>query len=149
MSDAESLYSIYNAVFPNFHRWQAYVKAVTTVTRRKAIVWQVPIGNQLYRAMDNTRGHWQDNRVEYFFDHVDELRDAGLVGVLFGTTQTDATTYWDGVADGVTNPEPICSSNGWSSGKVVCSNLVGYGADDDGTYLRQRIMAYYKAPLPL
>lgn len=138
-----------NAVFPNFHRWQAYVKAFTSVTRRKAIVWQVPIGNQLYRSMNNTRGHWQDNRVEYFFDHVAELRDAGLVGVLFGTTQSDSTHYWDGAADGVTNPEPICSSNGWSSGKVVCSSLEAYGADDDGTYLRQRIIAYYKAPLAL
>lgn len=139
-----------NVVFPNFHRWQAYVKAFTTAANRKAIVWQVPIGNQLFRSMDNTPGHWQDNRVEYFFSHVAELRDAGLVGALFGTTQTDSTHYWDGAADGVTNPEPICSSNGWSSGKVVCSTEVAYGADDDGTYLRQRMIAYYTAgPLPL
>lgn len=138
-----------NSVFPNFHRWEAYVKAFTTAAGRKAIVWQVPMGNQLYRSMDNTRGHWQDNRVEYFMGHVAELRDAGLVGVLFGRTQSDTTTYWDGAGDGVTNPEPICSSNGWSSGKVVCSSLVAPAADDDGTYLRQSLMAYYKDPLPL
>jgi hypothetical protein len=138
-----------NAVFPNFHRWESYVKAVTTVTGRKAIVWQVPIGNQLYKTMNNTYGHWQDNRVEYFFGHVAELRDAGLVGMLFGTTQPDATNYWDAAADGVTNPAPICSSDGWSSGKVVCSTLDSPSADDDGTYLRLRIIDYYKAPLPL
>lgn len=138
-----------NTVFPNFHRWESYVKAFTTTTGRKAIVWQVPIGNQLYKSMNNTPGHWQDNRVEYFFGHVAELRDAGLVGVLFGTTITDATNYWDARADGVTNPEPICNSDGWSSGKVVCSTLDSPSADDDGTYLRLRIIDYYKAPLPL
>jgi len=139
-----------NVVFPNFHRWEAYVKAFSAVTTRQVVVWQVPIGNQLYRSMNNTPGHWQDNRVEYFFDHVAELRDAGIVGVLFGTTQADTTHYWDGAGDGVTNPEPICSSDGWSSGKVVCSDRIAYGADDDGTYLRQRMIAYYRAgPLPL
>jgi hypothetical protein len=138
-----------NTVFPNFHRWESYVKAVTTTTARKAIVWQVPIGNQLYRSMNNTPGHWQDNRVEYFFGHVAELRDAGIVGALFGTTITGATSYWDAAADGVTNPEPICSSDGWSSGKVVCSSLVSPSADDDGTYLRLRFIDYYKAPVPL
>jgi hypothetical protein len=138
-----------NVAFPNFHRWQAYVKAVTTRTARKAVVWQVPIGNQLYATANNSRGHWQDNRVEYFFDHVAELRDAGLVGMLFGTTQQDATTYWDSMADGVTNPAPVCTSDGWSSGKVVCSSRLSAVADDDGGYLRARIQEYYRAPLPL
>lgn len=138
-----------NVVFPNFHRWESYVKAVTTTANRKAIVWQVPIGNQLYRAMDNTTGHWQDNRVEYFFGHVAELRAAGLVGMLFGTTQRDAANYWDSQADLVTNPLPICSSNGWSSGKVVCSTIETPVADDDGGFLRVSIQNYYKAPLPL
>lgn len=138
-----------NVVFPNFHRWQEYVRAVTTTTGRKAIVWQVPMGNQLYRSQNNTKGHWQDNRVEYFFNNMEELRDAGLVGVLFGSTIRDASTYWDASADGVTNPEPICSSDGWSSGKVVCSTLPTLIADDDGGYMRVRAMQYYKAPVPL
>jgi hypothetical protein len=138
-----------NAVFPNFHRWESYVKAVTTTTGKKAIVWQVPIGNQLYKTMNNTYGHWQDNRVEYFFNHLAELRDAGLIGVLFGTTQPDATNYWDAAGDVVTNPAPVCTSDGWSSGKVVCSTLDSPSADDDGTYLRLRVIDYYKNPLPL
>ena len=138
-----------NVRFPNFHRWQAYVRAVTTTAERKAIVWQVPIGNQLYRSMNNTKGHWQDNRVEYFFNHVDELRAAGLVGMLFGTTIADATTYWDATVDGITNPEPICSSDGWSSGKVVCSSLQTPVVDDDGGYLRYSAQRYYANPLGL
>ena len=138
-----------NAVFPNFHRWEAYVRAVTTAADRKAVVWQVPIGNQLYAAADGSTGHRQDNRVEYFFSHVAELRDAGLVGMLFGTTQADATTYWDARGDQVTNPAPVCSSDGWSSGKVVCNSRRTSVADDDGGFLRASIQQYYRAPLPL
>jgi hypothetical protein len=138
-----------NAVFPNFHRWESYVRAATTAAGRKAVVWQVPIGNQLYAAVNNTPGHYQDNRVEYFFDHVAELRDAGVVGVLFGTTIAQATNYADWAGDGVTNPAPVCSSDGWSSGKVVCSSTQTPVADDDGGYLRVRARAYYAAPLPL
>ena len=136
-----------NQVFPNFHRWEDYMRAATSAAGLKAIVWQVPIGNQLYAAENNTYGHWQDNRVEYFFNHVAELRDAGIVGVLFGTTQLNATSNADMTGDGVTNPAPICNSDGWSSGKVVCSSIQSPAADDDGAYLRVRAKAYYQAPL--
>ena len=138
-----------NAAFPNFHRWEAYVKTVTDATGRKAIVWQVPIGNQLYLSMNNTVGHFQDNRVEYFFSHLEELRASGIVGLLFGKTTTESTANWDAAGDGVTNPPPICNSDGWSSGKVVCTSLATPGADDDGGYLRFSAKAYYAAPLPL
>jgi hypothetical protein len=69
--------------------------------------------------------------------------------MLFGSTISDATNYWDAAADGVTNPAPICNSDGWSSGKVVCSNLDTLAGDDDGAYLRLSIQNYYKAPLAL
>ncbi|MCW2498609.1 MAG: hypothetical protein JWN87_285 [Frankiales bacterium] len=138
-----------NTVFPNFHRWQDYVRAATTATGRKAIVWQVPIGNQRYASMNNTPGHYQDNRVEYFFDHVSELAGANIIGVLFGTTIRQATNYADWAGDGVTNPAPICSSDGWSSGKVVCSSTQTPAADDDGGYLRVRARDYYRVPFTL
>jgi hypothetical protein len=138
-----------NTVFPNFHRWEDYVRTVTRATGKKAIVWQVPIGNQVYASVNNTPGHWQDNRVEYLFNHVSELVHAGLIGALFGTTQSDATNYADWAGDGVTNPTPVCSSDGWSSGKVVCSSTQTPAADDDGGYLRLRAQQYYKAPLSL
>lgn len=138
-----------NTVFPNFHRWEDYVKAVTTAAGKKAVVWQVPIGNQLYASVNNTPGHYQDNRVEYFFNHVAELKAAGIVGAMFGTTIADATNYADWAGDGVTNPAPVCSSDGWSSGKVVCSSLQTPAADDDGGYLRVRGQQYYAAPLSL
>ncbi len=138
-----------NVVFPNFHRWEDYLRAATQAAGPQAIVWQVPIGNQLYAAVNNTPGHYQDNRVEYFFDHVAELKNAGIVGVLFGTTIARATNYADWAGDGVTNPAPVCNSDGWSSGKVVCSTIQTPVSDDDGGYLRVRAQQYYRAPLPL
>jgi len=138
-----------NTVFPNFHRWESYVRTVTSITSKKAVVWQVPIGNQLFASVNNTPGHYQDNRVEYLFNHVAELASANIVGALFGTTISDATNYADWAGDGVTNPAPICSSDGWSSGKVVCSSTVTPAADDDGGYLRVRGQQYYAAPYAL
>jgi hypothetical protein len=138
-----------NRAFPNFHRWEAYLKAVTTTTGRKAFVWQVPIGNQHYRSQNNTAGHYQDNRVEYFFGHMPELRAAGVAAVLFGTTIPQATNYADWAKDGTTNPLRTCSRDGWSSGRTVCSTRVATSPDDDGGFLRLLAGNYYKAPLPL
>lgn len=138
-----------NTVFPNFHRWEDYIRAATTAAGRKAIVWQVPMGNQVYLSDNNTPGHYQDNRVEYFFAHLDELKGAGLIGALFGSTTDGATTYWDREGDGVTNPAPVCSSDGWGNLFVECTHQQSPVADDDGGYLRYSAQNYYKNPLPL
>lgn len=138
-----------NLVFPNFHRWEDYVHAVTTAAGRPAIVWQVPVGNQVSRSENNTPGHYQDNRVQYFFGHLGELRAAGIVGLLFGTTNPHATTFTDRAGDGVTNPLPTCTSDGWSSGFVACTAQGAAVSDDDGGYLRQQVRAYYQSPLAL
>ncbi|MGZ6791877.1 MAG: hypothetical protein ACXVFV_02910 [Mycobacteriales bacterium] len=138
-----------NTTFPNFHRWEAYLREVTRDTGLKAVVWQVPVGNQVFRSENNTAGHWQDNRVQYLFDHVRELRDAGLVGALFGTTLSSATSFADRSGDGVTNPRPVCTHDGRSSATLMCSSRTATVSDDDGGYLRLRGRAYYAAPLPL
>jgi hypothetical protein len=137
-----------NVTFPNFTRWERYVKAVTTTTKRKAILWQIPSGNQVFSTMNNTRGHYQDNRAEYFFGHVDELVDAGVVGLLFGTTTPEATHYTDFQADGITNPAPICTLDGLSLG-TICNKQTSQFADDDGGYLRLAAADYYTSPVPL
>lgn len=138
-----------NTVFPNFHRWEDYIRAATTAANRKAIVWQVPIGNQVYLTENNTAGHYQDNRVEYFFSHWQELKNAGLVGALFGSTTSTATTYYDRMGDGITNPAPICNTDGWSNQQVVCTSKPAAVSDDDGGYLRFQAQKYYTNPLPL
>ena len=137
-----------NVALPNFHRWERYLAAVTSGTGRQAMVWQVPLGNQVFRTMDDTAGHYQDNRAEYFFAHVDELVASGVVAVLFGRGNEGSTTNWDDRGDGVTNPPASCTSRGLSTGQV-CNDRVSTVADDDGGFLRQAGRAYYNAPVRL
>lgn len=141
-------WDVSNVTFPNFHRWEDYVKAATTAANKQAIVWQVPMGNQWFQTMNNTPGHYQDNRAEYIFSHVSELRDAGIVGVLFGSTIDDATHYWDANGDGITNPPSTCTVDGISIG-IACNDHASIVTDDDGGFLRQAGLAYYRSPLPL
>ena len=60
-----------NVSLPNFVRWERYLGAITATTGRTAMVWQVPLGNQWAASENNTDGHYQDNRAEYFFGHVE------------------------------------------------------------------------------
>lgn len=137
-----------NATLPNFARWERFVAAVTAGTGRRAIVWQIPVGNQVSRSENNTPGHYQDNRAEYFFGHLTELRSSGIIGLLFGRGNAGSTTYTDDQQDGITNPPQVCNSDGLSSG-VVCNAQVATVSDDDGGYLRAASAAYLAAPLAL
>jgi hypothetical protein len=137
-----------NVTLPNFTRWEQYLTSVTAATGRRAIVWQVPLGNQSSRSDNNSTGHYQDNRAEYFFGHITELRASGIIAVLFGRGNAGSTTNTDDQQDGITNPAPVCTSDGVSSG-VVCNNQTATVSDDDGGYLRGAAGAYYVAPVPL
>ena len=137
-----------NVTLPNFARWERYLGTVTAATGRPAVVWQIPIGNQHYDTEDNTSGHYQDNRVEYFLSHPQELAGIGVVALLFGAGNGGSTVNFDGVSDGVTNPAPICNRDG-TSGPPICNNHVSTLPDDDGGYLRLTAQAYYRAPVPV
>jgi hypothetical protein len=137
-----------NVSLPNFKRWERFLGAITTTTGRRAIVWQVPLGNQYFQSENNTDGHYQDNRAEYFFGHPQELIDAGVIAVLYGRGNGGSTTNTDDKNDGVTNPASFCSTDGTSSGSV-CNNHAATVADDDGGYLRMMAAAYYTATIAL
>jgi hypothetical protein len=137
-----------NVRLPHFHRWEQFVSAVNQTTGRPMLVWQVPLGNQWFQTMNNSDGHYQDNRAEYFFSHLPELRDAGIVGLLFGAGNAGSTTNDDGKADGITNPPSFCSTDGVSSGSI-CNNHAAASSDDDGGFLRMQSAAYFQNPLPL
>src|SRR5581483_3970207 len=89
-----------NVTFPNFQRWETYVGAAGQATGRPVMVWQVPEGNQYFDSENNTNGHYQDNRAEYFFGHVAELAQAGIIGVLFGAGNAGSTVHVDDKKDG-------------------------------------------------
>jgi hypothetical protein len=77
-----------NATLPNFHQDFAYVKALTEALSKPALYWQTPLGN---KSQNNTTNHWQDNRVDYFFAHMNELAAAHAVGAAFGAGASDQT----------------------------------------------------------
>ena len=137
-----------NVTLPNFHRWEAYVHAMTTAATRPAIVWQIPLGNQYFQTENNSDGHYQDNRVEYFLANPGELVNSGVVALLFGRGNGGSTTYTDDKGDGITNPASFCTTDGVSSG-TICDANASTSSDDDGGYLRMAAAAYYASPTPL
>jgi hypothetical protein len=85
----------------DFTRRDAYLRALSRGTRRPVVIWQIPLGNS---TLDQTWAHFRDNRVEYWLGsraHLAALRDAGVVGLLFGagadgctTAQTDGGVFF-------------------------------------------------------
>lgn len=78
-----------NATLPNFHQAFAWAKALAEEVGKPIVWWQVPVGNM---AQANTNEHWKDNRVDYFFAHVDEIAAAHGVAMAFGSGATGQTT---------------------------------------------------------
>jgi hypothetical protein len=137
-----------NVTFPNFARWEQYLSTARSVAGNKPILlWQVPVGNQYSQTNNNSNNHFQDNRAEYFFSHVQELIDTGIVGVMFGAGNAGSTNYNDS-GDGITNPPAICVSDGVSGGQI-CNDHPATVADDDGGFIRFSAAAYYQAPVSL
>jgi hypothetical protein len=139
----------HNVSFPNFHRWEQFLNgAITADGSKPMLLWQVPAGNQVYRSVNNTDGHFQDNRAEYIFGHVPELIQTGVVGAMFSPGNAGGTVWGDGQRDGITNPPPICTTDGTSSGQI-CNDQVSSVPDDDGGFLRLSAHAYYQNPIQL
>ncbi len=134
----------YNRTFPNFSRFLSFISSLTQDTHRRVIMWQVPVGNQYFDTMNNTTGHYQDNRAEYILGHVSDFASAGIIGVLFGSGQSGGTANTDAMKDGVTNPAPIST---YECDK--CNTHTSSYPDDDGGYLRIFIGAYMKHPVTL
>jgi hypothetical protein len=78
-----------NATLPDFTQDFTWVKALTEALNKPALYWQTPYGNA---AQNNTANHYQDNRVDYFFEHMNELAAAHAVGAAFGAGAGDQTT---------------------------------------------------------
>jgi len=135
-----------NATYPNFNRMAQWMGAIVTQMQKRVMMWQVPNGNRVYRSENNTNGHWQDNRTEYFLNpttgrqHISQWANYGFLGMMYGAGVGSQSHYFDSNGDGITNPAPI---NG--------NNQTAIYADDDGGYMRLNLAAYYSGgtvPLP-
>ncbi len=82
-------WDVTNATLPNFHQAFAWAKALAESLGLPVVWWQIPLGNS---GLNDTVNHWKDNRVDYFFGHVDELVKAHSVGMFFGAGRGDQTT---------------------------------------------------------
>ena len=135
---------LYDRIFPNFARYLSFIGQICQQTQRRAVLWQAPEGNQYYTTMNNTPGHYQDNRAAYILDHVPQLIDAGVVSVLFGSKDSSGTEITNVRGDGVVNAAPVVS---YECNR--CNTHISYYADDDGGFLRLFIGIYMAHPAVL
>ncbi|MGR8935992.1 MAG: cellulose binding domain-containing protein [Gammaproteobacteria bacterium] len=141
----------------DFDTFRRFLARLSAELGQEIILWQIPIGNTLYQSSNNTTGHYQDNRPEYFLQplvdsgdtaHLAQYRDAGVAAFLFGAGQDDQTKYFDARGDGITNPTPIDNRSRNHSDHL--NDRPALNADDDGGFLRLGIKTYYaNGPLPL
>jgi hypothetical protein len=128
----------------DFGRDVRFTRVYSRAARQRVVKWQIPVGNTLMRAVDDTWGHYGDNRVQWLLGergrrHLRRYRAAGVVGLLFGGGAEGTTCACDARGDGVTNPAPIRGNRRRS-----------LSADDDGGYFKARARAYRRAgPLRL
>jgi hypothetical protein len=138
-----------NIDLPNYSRWESYIGGITSRTGLKATLWQIPIGNQVFKVENNTKGHYQDNKVQYLFSHLAELPRVGVTGLIFGAGTVDSTWSLDDMLDVTDNSTVVCSTRGNHSGRTICPTRDAVLADDDGGYLREQAAAYFASPLRL
>ena len=128
----------------DFARNVRYLARFSTLTQKRIVMWQIPLGNTKMRAENNSWNHYQDNKVEWLFDdpgraNLSAYARAGVIAFLFGRGGDGSTCACDAAGDGVTNPAPI---NGNARDSL--------SADDDGGHFRERAAGYYAAtPMPL
>lgn len=120
----------------DFERHRRFLETFVRTAGVRVAVWQVPLGNTRMRAMNNTWGHYQDNRVEWILErsHLAAYARAGVVAFLFGGGADGTTCACDGRRDGVTNPEPVRANTRES-----------LSSDDDGGFFQELARAYYRA----
>jgi hypothetical protein len=124
----------------DFHRHLVFGRTFVRDAGVRMAAWQIPLGNTLMRAMDDTNGHYQDNRVQWLLDgasgraHLKAYAKAGYVAFLFGGGASGTTCACDADKDGVTNPAPIDGNDRPS-----------LSADDDGGLFRSLVRAYYRS----
>src|SRR5438477_8003521 len=127
-----------DVTLPDFQQWLTWMTELHAKTARPLIEWQVPVGNEYLDTMNNSPGHTQDNRVEYFLSHAPALTAAGIIAVLVGSGGNGGSTYTDAKGDGVTNPAPI-----WSFQCNPRNNPASGWPDDDRGNLRIFVGLYY------
>jgi hypothetical protein len=115
----------------NMARHLQYVKGVLGAAKRTGVLWQVPPGNTAKKVMDDSPGHYRDDKVQALLGRkgrplLRAYRDAGVVSVLFGSAFPNDTC--------------ACRRTDQFAG----------GGEDDGGYLAAQVRKYQRdGPLKL
>jgi hypothetical protein len=67
----------------------AYWKQMAEAVGHSIVVWQIPIGNM---AQNNTDYHYQDDKVDWLFSHMDQVASAHVGALMFGQGSDLSTT---------------------------------------------------------
>jgi hypothetical protein len=78
-----------NATLPSFHQAFSWATALTERIGRPALWWQLPVGNM---SLPDVTSRWQDNRVDYFFAHPDEVAKTNAFAMVFGAGESHQTS---------------------------------------------------------
>ncbi len=66
-----------------------FYKTMAESVGKPVVLWQIPVGNM---AQNNTLNHYQDDKVDWFFSHMDQVADAHIAALLFGAGQGEQTS---------------------------------------------------------
>ncbi len=67
----------------------SFYKTMTEAVGKPLVLWQIPLGNM---SQNNTLNHYQDDKVDWFFAHMDQVASAHVVALLFGAGQGEQTS---------------------------------------------------------
>ncbi|MEU7873402.1 RICIN domain-containing protein [Dactylosporangium sp. NPDC049140] len=65
-----------------------FYKTMAESVGKPVVLWQIPVGNM---AQNNTLNHYKDDKVDWFFAHMDQVANAHVVSLLFGAGQQEQT----------------------------------------------------------
>ncbi|MFF4504208.1 RICIN domain-containing protein [Streptomyces sp. NPDC001401] len=66
-----------------------FYKTMSESVGKPVVLWQIPVGNM---AQNNTLNHYKDDKVDWFFAHMDQVANAHVAGLFFGPGQQEQTS---------------------------------------------------------
>ncbi|MBM4361530.1 MAG: hypothetical protein FJ104_02530, partial [Deltaproteobacteria bacterium] len=84
----EAWWDATDATLPSFSQALTWTRAVGEALALPVVAWQVPVGNM---SLDDTNQRYRDNRVDYFFDHMDRVAEASIAALAYGAGEGQQT----------------------------------------------------------
>jgi len=78
-----------NLKLPSFKQAFTWGRTLSETIERPLVWWHAPFGNM---SLPNKTNQWKDNRLDYFFDHVDEVASTHAIAIAFGASNESQTT---------------------------------------------------------